>query len=407
MTTLSPTISDTGISAPTYSEILASLKESVESIYGTDIVLDDDSPDGEILAIFALAIKNNNDAIIAAYNSFSPSTAQGTGLSSMVKINGISRLDSSNSQADVTIVGDAYKVITGGQIGDDQDLDTVWDLPDSVTIPAAGTITVTATCTTEGAVTAEAGTLTKILTPTRGWTSVTNESAATTGDDVESDATLRKRQSVSVSLPASTTDESITAAIANLDGVTRYKTYTNDTNTTDSDGLPAHSISCVVEGGTVSDIASTIKLYKSPGTATYGDTSYDVTNDYGITTTINFYQLTTVPIYVIVDITGLTGYVSTTAEYIQEAIAELLNTQGIGTDVYYGRLWAAANLTGTAAINGTGLTQDELDDYSDTFEVTAIYLGTSSDPTGTSNLDIAFNEASSGDTDNITVTASS
>ena len=59
--------------------------------YGSDAVLTPDSQDGQLLAVFAQAIYDNGQALIAIYNSFSPATAQGAGLSSLVKINGLAR----------------------------------------------------------------------------------------------------------------------------------------------------------------------------------------------------------------------------------------------------------------------------------------------------------------------------
>ncbi|MGC8170052.1 baseplate J/gp47 family protein, partial [Salmonella enterica] len=73
----------------------------------------------------------------------------------------------------------------------------IWNLPASVTIPPSGLITVTATCAAIGAVSAPAGTITTINTPTRGWQSVTNPADAVPGAEVESDAALRSRQKIS------------------------------------------------------------------------------------------------------------------------------------------------------------------------------------------------------------------
>ena len=91
LSTLGCTIRSVGISAPAYSDILASLTASAQSIFGSDIYLAPDSQDGELLAIFAKAIQDTNNATIAAYQAYSPTYAQGTGLSSVIKINGIAR----------------------------------------------------------------------------------------------------------------------------------------------------------------------------------------------------------------------------------------------------------------------------------------------------------------------------
>lgn len=403
MTTLAPIISSTGIATTSYTDMLTSLKASFQNIFGSDIALDNDTQDGEMLAIFALAMHDVSDAVVSAYNAFSPATAQGVGLSSQVKINGIARLAASNSSTPVVIVGQSGTQLTGGLVGDDQNLNTQWSLPATVDIPPSGTITVTATCTTPGSVAAAAGTLTRILTPTAGWQSVTNPSAASLGDAVETDAALRVRQSNSVSIAAVSITSSIEAAIANISGVTRSRVYENDTESADANGLPAHSISCVVEGGDVATIATAIWTRKTPGTTSYGTTSYTVYDAYGLGTTINYYSLATVPIYVTIGIKALTNYLSTTADKIKAAISLMLSSAGIGEDIYYGRIWPTANLSGTYAIASSGLSQSDLDAISSTYKITSVSIGTSASPTGTSDIPIAFNLAALGNVSNIVV----
>ncbi|OUJ08187.1 baseplate J/gp47 family protein, partial [Acetobacter sp. DsW_059] len=80
--------------------------------------------------------------------------------------------------------GDVGTIISNGTIQDTVNRYT-WSLPSGITIPSAGSITVTATCETSGSVSAAAGTLTIIATPTSGWTSVTNKTAAATGSDAQ------------------------------------------------------------------------------------------------------------------------------------------------------------------------------------------------------------------------------
>jgi hypothetical protein len=75
--TLAATVTDAGISAPPYADILLSLQASYRSIFGSDIYIDADSQDGQWLAIIAAAVNDCNAATIAAYNSRSPATAQG------------------------------------------------------------------------------------------------------------------------------------------------------------------------------------------------------------------------------------------------------------------------------------------------------------------------------------------
>lgn len=399
--TLSAQITADGISAPSYADILASLQVIFQGIYGQDAYIAPDSQDGQLLAAFAAAINDANDMAIAVYNAFSPSTAQGIGLSSVVKINGLKRDVSSNSTAVVTLVGQNGTVITNGIVQDI--LGNQWSLPASVSIPMSGTIDVTATCTVEGAITAAMDTITRIVTPTRGWQTVNNDVAAQPGAPVESDSTLRQRQSVSTSLPAQTPMDAIVANVANVSGVTRYRGYENDSGTTDGNGIPAHSISLVVGGGDVNDVAAAIALKKTPGTRTYGSTSVVVVDSAGIPNTINFYELSNVPITVEIDVTALFGYVTTTNDLIKSAVAAYINALDIGETVYYLNLLAPANLEGDAAATATGLTQAQLDTISKTFTVTAIRIAKGVTMPSAANVTIAFNEAATCIVGSITV----
>lgn len=256
-----------GLHLPDYPTVLAELQGAYRGIYGADVYLEPDSQDGQWVAVVALAIFETMQVAAAVYNSFSPATAQGDALSRQVKINGLRRLVPTASQVDVTIVGVAGTTIVNGLVEDSNG--QRWSLPAEVVIPPEGEVTVTATASELGSVAALAGTVTRIVTPTRGWQSVTNPGAASPGDPTETDAELRIRQSVSTMIPSLSVMEGIVGAVASLDGVTRWRGYENDTGDTDSDGIPGHTIAVVVEGGDSTAIAAAIHGKKTAGTGTW------------------------------------------------------------------------------------------------------------------------------------------
>lgn len=384
-----PVITAKGISAPTYAEVLDFLKTQYQSIYGADVYLGSDSQDGQFLGVIALAISDANAATIAAYLSFSPATAQGAGLSSNVKINGIKRSSSSFSTCDVLLVGQAGTGITNG-VAEDQS-GNKWALPASVTIPPAGQITVTATCATAGAITASPGQINKIATPTLGWQSVNNSASAAPGAPVETDAALRQRQQVSVALPSRTVLEGTTGAVANLTGVTRLATYENDTNSTDANGIPAHSISLVVEGGDAAAIAQAIADKKTPGTGTYGTTSQTVTDIYGRPLSIRFYRPTYQALTVALTLKALAGYSSVTGVAVQQAVADYINSVDIGGGLSGSVEWADAITAANSVPNNS------------TFKITALTL-TGPGGAGTPDVALAFNQVAQCAPASVTIT---
>jgi len=59
-------------------------------------------------------------------------------------------------------------------------------------------------------------------------------------------------------------------ALANLPNVTDVAVYENDTDATDADGIPAHSLWIVVEGGAVADIVESMTKNKTGGKGMVG-----------------------------------------------------------------------------------------------------------------------------------------
>jgi uncharacterized phage protein gp47/JayE len=391
MTTITiATVDSTGISVTSYADLLAALISGFQSIYGSDIYVAPDSQDGQALSIFASGMNDAGAMAAFVFNNYSPSYAIGAGLSSAVKINGLERHTSSKSTADVTLVGVDGTLITNGVIGDNLNLGTQWTLPPSVSIDITGQVTVTATCTTDGATAAPIGSLTQILTPTVGWQTVTNTSEATPGAPVETDAQLRERQSVSTNLPAQSPLSAIAGALANLPGVQRLMVYENDTGATDSNGIPGHTIAAVIEGGDVTQICQTIEAKKTPGTGTYGSVSQIVIDQAGVPVTIRFFPLTDVPITVAITIKALSGYVSTTGGALVADVVAWINSLAIGEDVYLSKLY------GPAGLNNTSL--------GDTYNVTSITLSRNGNPLTAADVIVAFNEAGTCATGNVTLT---
>ncbi|HEO9917735.1 TPA: baseplate J/gp47 family protein [Enterobacter asburiae] len=390
---LSATVTAEGISAPDYQTILDTLTSYFQQIYGSDAYLEPDSKDGQMVALVALAIHDANNTAISVYNCFSPATGYGAALTSNVKINGIARRGATNSTVDLVLTGTAGTSITNGTVKDTNNV--IWRLPASVTIGVGDTVTVTATCSNSGAVAALAGTITTINTPTRGWASVTNPAAATVGAPAETDAELRIRQGQSVALPSLTPFEGVDGAIANVAGVTRHKLYENDTGSTDSNGLPPHSISAIVDGGDVTEIAQTIRGNKGQGTATYGTTSVTVPDTYGNPHVISFSRSTDVPIYGHITLKAFTGYTSQIGIQIQQAVADYINGLTIGDDVLLSRIYSPANLGVVSGGNAR---------Y---YDIQELLIGKSAGSVAAANIIIAYNESASCKPENIVLTVTS
>jgi len=379
-----PNIDETGLHLPTYQDVLDYLNERTRAIFGTDIYLEPDSQDYQANAEVADLWSDLANLVQLTYNNRAIQTAQGVSLDGLLKINGIKRLVASYSVAVVTIEGTAGTRINGGLISD-RSGEYLWQLENTV-IPSSGATDLTATCLTAGNIFADAGTLVKIVSQTNGWVSVTNKANAIVGKPVETDPAAKARQAVSTARPGKTVLVGLIGGIAEIPNVQRYRVYENDTNIPDANGIPEHSVCCVVEGGDADTIGNEIYLRKTPGCGTYGDAEViigEVGEVVGEVPPIRFFRPDYVPIFVRIKIQQRTGFVDTMEAEAKAQVASFINSLDIGEAV-------SASLIGTLA---QSITPDLRSPAFTLDPVTPILLGTDASSLTESNININFNAA--------------
>ncbi|GLG01590.1 hypothetical protein Alches_16300 [Alicyclobacillus hesperidum subsp. aegles] len=391
MSYFAPYIDAAGFHMPAYQDIVDQLVADAQNIYGQDIYLGYDSQDYQMISVFASMIYDSFLAAQAAYNSRSPSTAVGAALDAIVGVNGLVRKSAVYSTCQVVVSGTPGTMIANGVVSDVNGYN--WSLPNPTVIGSGGRSTVTATCQTAGAIAANPGDINTIVTPQLGWSSVTNTVAATPGSPAETDSQLRARQAVSTEQPSQNMVDSLVAGLAAVPNIGRFKVYENYTNQTDANGIPSHSVDCVVEGGDPQDVANVIWLRKGIGCGTYGGTSVEITDSQGVVNTI-YYD---VPQYVDIDVTinvkQLQGFTQDTQAAIANAVYAYLNNAQIGVDVYNSALWGAALSANPTPNNPT-------------FSVTGVTAAVHGQTQGTSDIPIAFNQVARGNLSYITVNVS-
>jgi uncharacterized phage protein gp47/JayE len=394
MTYIAPSVGPTGLTIPSYNDIIGLFVAGYQSIYGANSYLGNDSAPYQLMAMIALAAADGNAALQDVYNNFSPAYATGPGLDFIVAINGLARKAATNSTCTVTLTGTAGAVITNGVIQNAVTGD-LWNLPASVAIGGGGTVVAIATAQQAGVVNATASQLTVIATPTSGWTGVTNGSnVPALGQPVETDSQLRQRQAVSTELPSETTLDGTIAAIAATAGVTRYYVEENFTGSTDANGCPAHSITAVVEGGNTLAVATAIYNNRGLGVLTNGDVSGSpvsgtqsvaVTDpNTGITINIGFIQPPTyVTINFIVNAHPIAGGILSAAQIaaIQAAITAYIASLQIGEEINFGEVVAAASSVNANPAQPTILIR------------TPLFFGTASTPSTSTDVPLLFYEA--------------
>ena len=376
MAYFAPYMDDAGLHVPTYNDIRDDLLAKFREIYGNDLYLGNDSQDYQMISAFALKTYDTIQLLQIVYNNHSPKTAVGTGLSSLVKLNGIRRKAASYSTCVLTLTGKPGTVIAAGVAEDDQR--RKWELPQSIKFESES-LEVTARCRDIGAIEAPVGTITKISNPQYGWISATNKVPAVKGRPIETDEELRRRQAISVALPSRNMLDGTIAGITSVSGVRRCKVYDNDSNVTDANGIPGHSIAAVVEGGLDSEIAKQIYLRKGPGGGTYGTTTMTYVNADGLENKVSFFRPSYIKIDVTVTIRRNPTYSTNVSGDIQRNIEDYIRSLYIG---------AVVSVTGLL----TAIMSVVTDNKNPSFSLNSVQVGKSGETMGVADVVVAFNE---------------
>ena len=387
MTYFAPYIDETGLHMPTYIDIRNKQIEDAKNIFGQDIYLGEDSQDYQYICTISEKIYDAFQLAQQVYNNRGPNVAIGTGLDSIVKINGIKRKPHTYSKCNVIVSGAKNTQIKNGIATDKGNIK--WILPSNVTIPENGQIEVLAICEIPGPIVANPGDITGIYNPTFGWNGIYNKCNADLGSYIEDNSKLRKRQSQSTAQASLTMLEGTAGNVAQVKNVRRSRTYENDTNLVDKLGLPPHSITVVVEGGDDKEIANAIWIHKGVGCYTNGDKVVDIVDSKGQLTPIRFFRPTYVDIEVTINIKKLNYYTTETTESIKKNLQSYLNSMEIGANLSLSSLWGVA-------LQAMPNLMDPM------FSITSITASRVGESQKTEDIELKFNEVCRGNINYIT-----
>jgi uncharacterized phage protein gp47/JayE len=311
----------------------------LKMIYGSDINVDSDTPDGQQINIFALIVRDLLELLEQVYTAKDPDQAIGQDLDAGAQYCGITRVAGTYSTVSVTVTADRTVALYGLDdldnspftISDDEG--NKWDLITSVSA-SSGANTLTFQAQELGAVTALASTLVNIDTPTLGITAVTNAAAATAGVDEESDADFRIRRQKAIATPGQGNFANLYSGLSSVIGITDFAVYENNTAGT-VDGIPAHGIWVIAEGGTDADIADIIYKYRGGGQPMTGSEDVDITQIDGSTFTVLFDRAVEERLYLNLTVAHLTGTLDDDAlkAYINANYSPLLYAKANVSDI--------------------------------------------------------------------------
>lgn len=262
-----------------------------------------------------------------------------------------------------------------------------------------------------GALEALAGELATIATPVAGWSSVSNAHDAVLGILREGNDALRVRREGELALATGGPSDAIRARILKVgDGSTdptkqvqACTVFYNDTDATDANGVPPHSVEVLVRGGVAADIAAAIFACRSAGTSTYGNQTSSVTDSQGTAHPIYWSRPTEVPIYIVVTaIYDATQWPASPDAAISDAVKGALVTFGetfqIGVSVRLVPLAAAVDRGPTSSEPGATPAPGIID-------VDPLHFGTAPAPVTSTTVAIGVRQVATFDSANISVTA--
>lgn len=303
-----------GLQTLTQNEIVDNLTQDFKDIYGEDINVESNSPDGQIINIMAQMLEDQYELLHQVNASFDPDQAVGTVLDQRCAINGIQRKGGTYTYVTIEVEADRSVTLDGIDRVAPEQAYTVSDNEGNLFVLSAttpinsGTSQLVFRALNVGNVEVLPNTITTPVTIILGVKSVNNPGVTITqGTNEETDAELRERRKRSVSISNQGYVDGLAAALENLSDVTKVNVYQNRSNTTDADGIPGHSIWVVIQGGTDAEIGQVMDNKVAGGVGMKGSQSVNVQQSDGQVATYYFDRPSAQTLYVQLEITPLAG----------------------------------------------------------------------------------------------------
>lgn len=297
-------IDESGIHTQTVTEIVAELENEYKRIYGQDINIGSDTPDGQRINIEAQAKADVLDFAVQIYNSFDVDAVEDVAQDRLYKINNIYRKSSEFSYVQVNVTASGVVNLQGLDVNEESAY-TVSDtngnqflLVDSVVLNE-GTTLLEFRAKDSGAVEVTPNTITNMVTIVAGVSGVSNPASQyITGTAQESNADFRIRRNKSTAISGKGFYDNLLGDLLSVPLVTAAEVYENDGNIMEiPQEASTSAIWCIVEGGLNEDIGQVIYANKTIGCKQVGNTTVNVTRADGSNFVARFDRPQTQPLY--------------------------------------------------------------------------------------------------------------
>ncbi len=273
------TIDENGIQLDSFADIFDDLSQGFKDIYGDDINIDQDTPDGQQIAIYANTVYDLQSLLAKIYNGFDPDQAEGRELDKILKLIATSRLAATKSTVDINITVSSNVVLPSDYtVKDTSNQEWVVNQEETLT---TGVNLISFKAVDWGSVEAATDTITKPVTILTQVTGLTNPAAAIAGRDEETDIELRKRRNKLIGYNSVSTVGGVLGKLLKLDDVADAVIYENQTNDYDViRDIDAHTMWILVEGGDINSIAEVIAKDKTIGCGLKGSIEESYTEQF-------------------------------------------------------------------------------------------------------------------------------
>ena len=262
-------ITETGIAVERLNEIHDRLVNGFKGIYGQDIVVTPDSPDGQMIGLFSQALADINEVLTVMVQMLDPYQATGSWLEQRALYAGIRRREGSYSYLPVVVVTDRpRREVPEGTVLIDSNRNR-WVTTAGLVLDENGSGRVRARSEDRGMFDlGENQSLQFEVMLSDSMRAETIEPSIP-GRPEEKDPELLLRFMMSHAINNEDDREGIQAALLNIPEVVKALVLENDEQVTDDDtGLPPHSLNAIVVGGEDDDI-SLVLLKKKKGGPTF------------------------------------------------------------------------------------------------------------------------------------------
>ncbi len=355
-------LTDAGFVVKTFEIIKAEIEAAWRGAFGESLDLSPATPDGQVIAIFAERETLLWELAEVLAGMMDPDKVSGALQDALCKITGTYRDPAAPSLVTLTLTGDAAtEVPAGSRAATESEPVKTFETQATATLVAldafasttpyavgdrvtnvtptdrayvcitAGTSDVTgptttadditdgtvhwrymgegvaavdvlAACTETGPTIAVSGDITEIETAVSGWESVINLEDADPGTNLMSDQGLRLLRDAELAATGTSSVPAIRRTLLKVDDVEAVTVFYNNSDATDGDGMPPHSVEALVQGGDDDDIFAAMFRATAGGIVTHGTEVGTVTDSQGTDHTVKFSRPDEVEIYIAITV---------------------------------------------------------------------------------------------------------